>query len=430
MSLKELDDILIKIQKYHPKYIDLNLNRINRLLQDLGNPHQFLPPTIHIAGTNGKGSTLSILRSMLKASGLNVHSYTSPHLVNFNERIRIKDRLISNKFLFKVLSITDKVNNNQEITFFEFTTAAAFLAFSKIKADILLLEVGLGGRLDATNVVPNVIASIITEISFDHEHFLGSTLSKISKEKCGIIKNGIPVVTISQKNEIMKVIKENCLNKNAVLHLIDKKNFKVSSNSFSFCLDKENIDIPIPNLTGSHQLDNCALSTSCLKVISKNLKKFEFKKSIKGIKSVNWPARSQFISKGKLANKINKNHVIILDGAHNVSGAKALSKVLSSIDTKWQLIFGYLKTREPVEFINELKSITQKIITTEITGQENCFSSKELFEIIQKQGIPVDKSKNIYEAIEIASQNKLNVCICGSLYLAGEFLNNNQTIPD
>ena len=430
MSLKELDDILSKIQEYHPKYIDLNLKRINRLLKDLGNPHHFLPPTIHIAGTNGKGSTLSILRSMLKESGLTVHSYTSPHLVKFNERIRIKDQLIANKFLFEILNMTDKINKNQEITFFEFTTAAAFLAFSKIKADFLLLEVGLGGRLDATNVVPNVIASIITEISFDHEHFLGSTLSKISKEKCGIIKNGIPVVTISQKNEIMKVIKENCLNKNAVLHLIDKKNFKVSSNSFSFCLDKENIDIPIPNLTGSHQLDNCALSTSCLKVISKNFKKIEFKKSIKGIKSVNWPARSQFINKGKLANKIDKNYVIILDGAHNVSGAKALSKVLSSIDTEWQLIFGYLKTRKPADFLNELKSITQKIITTEITGQENSFSSKELFDIIQKKGMPVDKSKNLYEAIEIASQNKLNVCVCGSLYLAGEFLKNNQTIPN
>ena len=430
MSLKKLDDILIKIQKYHPKYIDLNLNRINRLLQDLDNPHQFLPPTIHIAGTNGKGSTLSILRSMLKESGLTVHSYTSPHLVNFNERIRIKDKLISNKFLFEILSMTDKVNNNQEITFFEFTTAAAFLAFSKIKADILLLEVGLGGRLDATNVVPNVIASIITEISFDHEHFLGSTLSKISKEKCGIIKNRIPVITISQKNEIMRVIKENCLNKNAALYLIEKKNFKVSSNSFSFYLDKENIDIPIPSLRGTHQLDNCALSTSCLKVISKNFKKFDFKKSIKGIKSVNWPARSQLINKGKLASKIDKNYVIILDGAHNVSGAKALSKVLSSIDTKWQLIFGYLKTRKPDDFLNELKSITQRIITTEITGQENSFSSKELFDIIQKKGMSVNKSKNLYEAIEIASQNKLNVCICGSLYLAGEFLKNNQTIPN
>ena len=328
-------------------------------------------------------------------------------------------------FLFKQFSLITLI-----ITFFEFTTAAAFLAFSKIKADILLLEVGLGGRLDATNVVPNVIASIITEISFDHEHFLGSTLSKISREKCGIIKNGIPVITISQKNEVMRVIKDNCINKNASLHVIEKKYFKVSSNSFSFCLDKENIDIPIPSLRGTHQLDNCALYTYCLKVISKNFKEFDFKKSIKGIKSVNWPARSQLINKGKLANKIDKNYIIILDGAHNVSGAKALSKVLSSIDTEWQLIFGYLKTRKPSDFLNELKSITQKIITTEITGQENSFSSDKLFEIIQKKGISVDKSKNLYEAIEIASQNKLNVCICGSLYLAGEFLKNNQTIPN
>ena len=430
MSLKKLDDILIKIQEYHPKYIDLNLKRINRLLVDLGNPHHFLPPTIHVAGTNGKGSTLSILRSMLEESGLTVHSYTSPHLVNFNERIRIKDQLISNKFLFEILNITDKVNKNQEITFFEFTTAAAFLAFSKIKADILLLEVGLGGRLDATNVVPNVIASIITEISFDHEHFLGSTLSKISREKCGIIKNGIPVITISQKNEIMRVIKESCQNKNAPLYVIEKKDYNISSNSFSFWLNKENIDLPIPALKGDHQLDNCALSTSCLKVISKNFTRFEFKKSLNGIKSVNWPARSQFIKKGKLANKIDEDYVIILDGAHNVSGAKALSKVLYSIDTKWQLIFGYLKTRQPTEFLNELKSITQNIITTEITGQENSFSSNELFEIIKKKGISVHKSKNLYEAIEVASQNKLNVCICGSLYLAGEFLKNNQTIPN
>ena len=176
-------------------------------------------------------------------------------------------------------------------------------------------------------------------------------------------------------------------------------------------------------------MDNCALSTSCLKVISKNFNRIEFKKSLNGIKNVNWPARSHFIKKGILANKIDKDYVIILDGAHNVSGAKALSKVLSSIDTKWQLIFGYLKTRQPTEFLNELKSITQKIITTEITGQENSFSSNELFEIIKKEGISVHKSENLYEAFEVASQNKLNVCICGSLYLAGEFLKNNQTIP-
>ena len=281
MSINKLDDILAKIQKYHPKYIDLDLKRINRILEDLGNPHHSLPPTIHIAGTNGKGSTVSFLRSMLKESGLKVHSYTSPHLVKFNERIRIKDKIISNKFLLEVLSETDKINNNQEITFFEFTTAAAFLAFSKIKADILLLEVGLGGRLDATNVVPKIVASIITEISFDHEHFLGSTLKEISQEKCGIIKKDKPVITISQKPEIMGTIKEKCLKQNSPLFVIEKKKFKLSSNLFSFYFNNKRINLPIPNLKGNHQLENCALSTICLKIISKKIKKLNFEKSLK-----------------------------------------------------------------------------------------------------------------------------------------------------
>ena len=198
MSLSKLDNILEKIQKYHPKYIDLKLDRIFRILNDLNNPQLSLPPTIHVAGTNGKGSTISLLRGMLENSGLNVHTYTSPHLVNFNERIRLNGKLIAEEFLTEILTHVDKVNDGKEITFFEITTAAAFLAFSTVKADILLLEVGLGGRLDATNVVPNVIASIITEISFDHEHFLGNKLSSIAKEKSGIIKSGIPVITINQ----------------------------------------------------------------------------------------------------------------------------------------------------------------------------------------------------------------------------------------
>lgn len=429
MSINKLDDILAKIQKYHPKYIDLDLQRINRILEDLGNPHHSLPPTIHIAGTNGKGSTVSFLRSMLKESGLIVHSYTSPHLVKFNERIRIKDKIISNNFLLEVLSETDKINNNQEITFFEFTTAAAFLAFSKIKADILLLEVGLGGRLDATNVVPKIIASIITEISFDHEHFLGSTLKEISKEKCGIIKKNKPVITISQKPEIIGTIKEKCLKQNSPLFVIEKKKFKLSSNLFSFYFNNTRINLPIPNLKGKHQLENCALSTICLKIISKKIKNLNFKKSLKGIKNANWPARSQFIKTGKLVKKIDKKFLIILDGAHNVSGAKALNNVLLSVGKKWQLIFGFLKTRDPLEFLNELNCVTEKIITTEIAGQSNSFSSSELYKIIKNEGYEGEKSDSLYDAIEIASKNKLDICICGSLYLAGEFLKINQTTP-
>ena len=278
-------------------------------------------------------------------------------------------------------------------------------------------------------MVPNIIASIITKISFDHEHFLGSTLRKISEEKCGIIKTEKPVITINQKSEVMGVIKEKCLNNNSPLFIIERKKFKLSPNIFSFYFNNEKINLPIPNIRGAHQLENCALSSICLKIISQNIKKFNFEKSLKGIKNANWPARSQFINDGKLINKIDKNFIIILDGAHNVSGAKALNNVLLSVSKKWQLIFGFLKTRDPLEFLSELNCVTKKIITTEISGQSNSFSSNELYKIIKKNGYIGEKSESLYQAIEIASKNKLNICICGSLYLAGEFLKINQTIP-
>ncbi len=207
MPLVNLKKILISLQDYHPKYIDLNLNRMHRLLKDLGDPHLDLPPTIHVAGTNGKGSTIAFLKSILEYGGLKVHAYTSPHLVSFNERIRINGQLITDDYLSELLLEVERINNKKEITFFEFTTATAFLAFSRVKADLLLLEVGLGGRLDATNVVPNILASIITRISFDHEHFLGDTLSLITQEKCGIIKKKTPVITIHQDKNVTQIIK-------------------------------------------------------------------------------------------------------------------------------------------------------------------------------------------------------------------------------
>ena len=234
MISSKLDVILKKIQRYHPKYIDLKLDRMFRILNDLKNPHLSLPPTIHVAGTNGKGSTISFLRGMLENNGLDVHVYTSPHLVNFNERIRLNGKLISEEFLTEILIQVDKINDGKEITFFEITTAAAFLAFSSVKADILLLEVGLGGRLDATNVVPNIIASIITEISFDHEHFLGNKLSSIAKEKSGIIKSGIPVITINHNEEINQKIERISRSCNAPLSVINKKTFITEDDKFSF----------------------------------------------------------------------------------------------------------------------------------------------------------------------------------------------------
>ena len=428
MLSSNLSTILSKIQRYHPKYIDLKLDRMFRILDDLGNPHHSLPPTIHIAGTNGKGSTIAFLRSMLENNGLLVHTYTSPHLVRFNERIRLNGKLISDDFLYKTLVEVDRINNGREITFFEITTAAAFLAFSSIKADILLLEVGLGGRLDATNVLPNILASIITEISFDHEHFLGKTLTSIAKEKCGIIKNNIPVLTINNKNEIKKEIEKISQKCDAELFIIDKEKFKINEKSFSFILNNKVINVPKPPLIGEHQLDNCALAVSSLILVSKNVNKIRLNECFIGLKYTSWPARAQILNKGKLVNKIiNKKRIVMLDGAHNVSGAKALRKALAEIDNNWILIFGYLKTRKPDEYLQEMYAISRNIITTRIPGDVDCYSPSEILDIARSKGYNCSKSNNIVEAINIAQKSSLNICICGSLYLAGSFLSLNET---
>ncbi|MAC61801.1 MAG: bifunctional folylpolyglutamate synthase/dihydrofolate synthase [SAR116 cluster bacterium] len=430
MSLCKLDSILEKIQKYHPKYIDLKLDRMLRILNDLDNPHLSLPPTIHVAGTNGKGSTISFLRGMLENNGLSIHTYTSPHLVNFNERIRLNGKLISEEFLTEILIRVDKINNGKEITFFEITTAAAFLAFSSIKADILLLEVGLGGRLDATNVVPNVIASIITEISFDHEHFLGNSLSSIAREKSGIIKSGVPVITINHNEEINEEIKKISRNNNAPLSVIDKKTFLTEKNGYSFILHNNRIKLPKPSLLGDHQLENSALAVACIVLISKKIDKIELSSCFEGLKHCAWPARLQIIKEGKFVNIVNnQRRLIILDGAHNLSGAIALRSTLSKINCEWLIIFGYLKTRDPMEYLKIMMPISKNIITTNITESVESFSSNELLKFSNSLGFSSDKSKDLVEAFKISKTKNLNICVCGSLYLAGEFLRLNKTTP-
>lgn len=431
MPSNNLYTILSKIQQYHPKYIDLKLDRMFRILNDLGNPHHSLPPTIHISGTNGKGSTIAFLRSMLENNGLLVHTYTSPHLVRFNERIRLNGKLISDDFLYKTLVKVDRINNGKEITFFEITTAAAFLAFSSIKADILLLEVGLGGRLDATNVLPNILASIITEISFDHEHFLGTTLTSITKEKCGIIKNNTPVFTINNKREIRKEIKKTSQKYGAEMFFIDKEKFKIYDKYFSFIFNQKEIHVPKPPLIGVHQLDNCALAVATLVLVSKKVDKIKLNKCFSGLKSTSWPARAQIVNNGKLIDKIiNKKRIVMLDGAHNLSGAKALREALSKIDDNWILIFGYLRTRRPDEYLQEMHTISRNIITTRIPGDVDCYSPSELSKIAINKGFEISESNNIVQAIDIAQHSNLNVCVCGSLYLAGSFLSFNETIPN
>ncbi len=422
---------LKRLKLLHPKYIDLNLDRILTLLKRLGNPHKKLPPTFHIAGTNGKGSTVAFLRNVLELSGLKVHAYTSPHLIHFTERIRLCGQLISKKILEEVLLEVEDVNDGKEITFFEITTAAAFLVFSRIKADVLLLEVGLGGRLDATNVIEKPLASIITSISYDHENFLGNNLKQIASEKSGIIKKNIPVITQNQNKEVIEVFSRASEKMNSPLYIIGD-NIRVNTkykNLIKVKIDEKVFSFKKPRLLGDYQNLNAILAISSLIVCKNKIKNFCLQKSLNGISKTVWPARMQKLIKGPLIKIINKNFdkKIILDGSHNPRGIELLANDLKKYsDENWQIIFGSINTRNPSELFNFLKPITSLIVTLKIPGQENSYTALELRDKAEQLGINAVSANSLNHAINLVSKDSLPVCICGSLYLAGYFLKINK----
>ncbi len=423
--------ILKRLQLLHPKYIDLNLNRILKLLKKLGNPHKKLPPTFHIAGTNGKGSTVAFLRNALEFNGLKVHTYTSPHLIHFSERIRLCGQKISQKALEDVFLEVEYINKGEEITFFEITTAAAFLMFSRVKADFLILEVGLGGRLDATNVIEKPLTSIITSISYDHENFLGNNLEKIAFEKSGIIKKNIPVITQHQNKEVIQVISKTCKQLNSPLYIINE-NIKVNTNYknlISIKIDNNFFSFKKPKLLGDYQNTNAILAVTSLIICKNNIQNFNLKNSLAGISKTQWLGRMQKIKKGPLIKIINKNFnkKIILDGSHNPDGIKLLVRNLKKYSgEEWQIIFGSMNTRNPAELFNYLKPITSLIVTLKIPEQENSHSSLHLKDKANQLGLNAISANSLNDAVNLVSKNSLPVCICGSLYLAGYFLKINK----
>ena len=293
-------NILKRLELLHPKKIDLSLNRLKLLLEKLGNPHLKLAPIIHVAGTNGKGSVTSYLRTIYEKNGLKVHTYTSPHLIRFNERIRINSHLIKSDYLSSLLEECEEKNNGKPITFFEITTAAALLAFSRNESDLILLETGLGGRFDATNIINQSMCSVITPISMDHMNFLGSNLLKIAGEKIGIVKKNSHLVVAKQRLSVRKLIRKKILNKNVTL-IEEGNNWKVLKKfktSFLIKFSNQTFEFPNPNLYGNHQIDNAA--TAIITALS--LKEFKIDEGLisKAITQVKWPGRMQKLNKGKL----------------------------------------------------------------------------------------------------------------------------------
>ena len=416
-----------KLQQLHPKKIDLSLERINKLLYKLGNPQKKIKNLIHIAGTNGKGSVLAFLKSLIKASGYTVNTYTSPHLIKFNERINLNGKNISNKLLNQLIDLCNKKNNGKPITFFEITTVVAFLAFKKKPADFTILETGLGGRLDATNVIKKPILTIINEVSIDHTNFLGSNIKQITKEKAGIIKKNSPVVVGKQTETSVKIIKKVAKAKKAKTFFY-KKDWFIKKNKkdkilFYNNFKKETKNYPEPNLIGEHQIINAGIALKAFNLILK--KKLKKKFIEKGLKNVKWPGRLQKINlNNKLfSNKINKEWEFWFDGGHNKSASKALAKTFKKWDQKkLYLVFGMLNSKNPRDFLNFFKKISTKLITVSIKSESPYYPNKKLYEIAKLNEFNVETAETIKHAINKIISNEVpgRILICGSFYMYKE----------
>ncbi len=422
------DAIVARLARLHPKLIDLSLGRVERLLAALGHPERRLPPVVHIAGTNGKGSVIAFLGAMLEAAGARVHAYTSPHLVRFNERIRLAGALIDDAALIDVLEETETVNGEAPITVFEITTAAAFLAFSRVPADLLLMETGLGGRLDATNVVDRPLLTAMTPVSPDHQEFLGHSLAEIAAEKAGILKPGVAVVLAEQIPEALVPIAERALALGAPIYRQGTGwTATPSGDGFAYASATRRLELPPPGLTGRHQIDNAAQTIACLD----RLEGFTVsERHIRdGLAAVDWPGRLQPLTRGPLPAALPRGWELWVDGGHNPGAGRILAvQARTWRDRPLYLIFGMIRTKDPVGFLAPLAPHLAGLEAIAVPGQEASLSSAEAAAAARRAGLeaaPADDLGAALAAIRARAAAPARVLICGSLYLAGDVLSQN-----
>lgn len=420
MTSQNSDHILERMMALHPKVIDLTLDRMWRLLQKLGNPQNDLPPVIHIAGTNGKGSTQAMIRAGLEAAGKRVHAYTSPHLARFHERIRLAGTLIDGDHLSMILDECYEQNGGETITYFEITTAAAILAMARTPADYTLLEVGLGGRLDATNVIDNPLLSIITPISIDHEQFLGNTLAKIAGEKAGIIKKMCPVIVAPQPDEALDVI-EQTANRNHAPLIAYAQHWQIDTERDGLIFHDDNgvVQLPRPNLPGAHQFENAGTAVAALRQLG-----FGNEVCKAALTQAHWPARMQKLQSGPVID-IAPNAEIWLDGGHNPAAGRALGHHLSQLPKRpTYLICGMLNTKDIAGYLSPMAAHVEKLVAVSIPGELNTLPAEDTAAAAQQAGILSETAVDVITAAgDIAKTDPdARILICGSLYLAGNIL--------
>jgi dihydrofolate synthase/folylpolyglutamate synthase len=435
-----LDSIVARLTSLHPKLIDLSLDRMQRILGALGHPEQQLPPAIHVAGTNGKGSTIAFMRAIMEAAGLRVHVYTSPHLVRFNERFRLggagEGRLASDEELSSALNECERVNGGAAITVFEVTTAAGLLLFARNPADVLLLEVGMGGRLDATNVVDRPLASVITPVSLDHAEHLGDTLGKIAAEKAGILKAGVPAIVAAQPREALLSIERQAARVKAPIRIAGEDWIATEERGRLVYQDDAGLlDLPAPKLYGRHQFENAGVAIAALRAVGElKLPPETFET---GIAKADWPGRMQRLSHGRLAALTPPGSELWLDGGHNPDGGRAIANALADLEERVSrplvLVVGMLATKDCESFLKNFAGLARRTVGVPIPNQDKSFSGDTIADVARSVGIPAQSSENIEAALAAIGRFELEppprILITGSLYLAGAVLNANGTIP-
>ena len=431
-----VDSILARLLALHPKRIDLSLDRMRRVLDRLGNPERRVPPVIHVAGTNGKGSTIAFLRAMLEAAGQSVHVYTSPNLVRVNERFRLGSRggglLVTDHALAEALTECEVANGDSPITLFEIETAAAFVLFARHPADYLLLEVGLGGRLDATNVVERPLASVVTPVSMDHVEFLGDTIEKIATEKAGIFRAGVPAVIAAQTDLVSAVLERHAERARAPLHAAGQQwQATVEHGRLVYQDEKGLLDMPPPKLFGRHQFDNAGTAIAALRAAGVQL---PAKAIEQGLMRAEWPARLQRLTTGKLISLAPAGAELWLDGGHNADGGRAIAAALGDLEERVSrplvLVVGMLSTKDRSAFLRNFTGLVRRVFGVPI-HQEKSVPADEIAASARSAGIPADAAPSIEDALKAIATLGFDppprILITGSLYLAGEVLAANGT---
>ena len=437
--MNSVDSIVARLLGLHPKLIDLSLDRMWRILQALGHPERHVPPVIHVAGTNGKGSTIAFMRAILEAAGLRVHVYTSPHLVRFNERFRLgsegEGALVSDRELAGALAECERANAGEPITVFEITTAAGLLLFARNSADVLLLEVGMGGRLDATNVIERPLATVVTPVSLDHAEHLGDSVAAIAGEKAGIFKRSVPAIVAAQPRDALTVIERQAARLAAPIRIAGEDWTATEERGRLVYQDDDGLlDLPAPRLFGRHQFENAGVAIAALRAIeSLTLAPTAFEA---GMAKVDWPARMQRLAQGPLAALAPPGSELWLDGGHNADGGRAIASALADLEERVPrplvLVVGMLATKDCTSFLKNFAGLARAVITVPIPDQEKTLPAEAVAAAARSIEIPARAMADVETALVQVSEivrEAPRIVITGSLYLAGAVLAANGTPP-